>query len=107
MVTLEDKAEVLFVKLRTVFLVKAMDRVVLKIILARIPIKCSRVDLPAPEGPMMETNSPSFTAKLTRRKTKVLVGPASKYFSTFTSRIMGKKKSFQPSAFSDQPLQCS
>src|SRR5580658_7357863 len=39
---------------------------------------------------MMETNSPSLTAKLTRRKTKVLVGPASKYFSTFTSRIMGK-----------------
>src|SRR5580698_10695163 len=55
-----------------------------------MPIKCSSVDLPAPDGPMMETNSPSLISALMRRKTNVLVGPCSKYFSTFRRTIMGE-----------------
>src|SRR5580704_17392108 len=55
-----------------------------------MPIKCSSVDLPAPEGPMMETNSPSLISALMRRSTNVLVGPCSKYFSTFRSVRIGE-----------------
>src|ERR1700733_8039786 len=55
-----------------------------------MPSKCSSVDLPAPEGPMMETNSPSLISALMRRRTKVLVGPCSKYFSTFRSVRIGE-----------------
>src|SRR5271156_3311894 len=55
-----------------------------------MPSKCSSVDLPAPEGPMMETNSPSLISTLMRRSTKVLVGPCSKYFSTFRSVRIGE-----------------
>src|SRR5580704_10503562 len=55
-----------------------------------MPSRCRRVDLPAPEGPMMETNSPSLTSALMRRNTKVLVGPCSKYFSTFRRTIIGE-----------------
>src|SRR5580698_2954386 len=57
--------------------------------LSCMPITCSNVDLPAPEGPMMETNSPSLISTLMRRRTKVLVGPCSKYFSTLRSWIIG------------------
>src|SRR5258708_33364242 len=55
-----------------------------------MPSKCKSVDLPAPEGPMMETNSPSLISALMRRRTKVLVGPCSKYFSTFRRTIKGE-----------------
>src|ERR1700678_3920307 len=55
-----------------------------------MPSKCSSVDLPAPDGPMMDTNSPSFTSALMRRSTKVFVGPCSKYFSTFRRTIRGE-----------------
>src|SRR5260370_32310399 len=55
-----------------------------------MPSKCKSVDLPAPEGPMMETNSPSLILALMRRRTKVLVGPCSKYFSTFRRTISGE-----------------
>src|SRR5580693_6230662 len=55
-----------------------------------MPSKCSSVDLPAPEGPMMETNSPSLISALMRRNTNVLVGPCSKYFSTFRSVRIGE-----------------
>src|SRR5579864_6178704 len=58
--------------------------------LSCIPSKCSSVDLPAPDGPMMETNSPSLISALMRRRTKVLVGPCSKYFSTFRRTIRGE-----------------
>src|SRR5437660_7964803 len=58
--------------------------------LSCIPNKCSSVDLPAPEGPMMETNSPSLISMLMRRRTKVLVGPCSKYFSAFRRTIIGE-----------------
>src|ERR1700677_4139360 len=53
-----------------------------------MPSRCSSVDLPAPDGPMMDMNSPSFTSALMRRNTKVLVGPCSKYFSTLRKTIM-------------------
>ena len=49
-----------------------------------MPIRCSSVDLPAPDGPMMETNSPSLMSTLMRRSTKVLVGPCSKIFFDVT-----------------------
>src|ERR1700691_1458424 len=55
-----------------------------------MPNRCSSVDLPAPDGPIMETNSPSFTSALMRRNTNVLVGPCSKYFSTFRRTIRGE-----------------
>src|SRR6266853_3668217 len=55
-----------------------------------MPSKCNSVDLPAPEGPMMETNSPSLISALIRRRTKVLVGPCSKYFSTLRRTIIGE-----------------
>src|SRR5580700_4087381 len=55
-----------------------------------MPSKCSSVDLPAPEGPMMETNSPSLISALMRRSTNVLVGPCSKYFSTFRRVRIGE-----------------
>src|ERR1700722_1227393 len=55
-----------------------------------MPSRCSSVDLPAPDGPMMEMNSPSFTSALMRRNTNVLVGPCSKYFSTFRRTIRGE-----------------
>src|SRR5580658_9386444 len=55
-----------------------------------MPIRCSSVDLPAPEGPMIETNSPSLISTLMRRSTNVLVGPCSKYFSTFRSVRIGE-----------------
>src|SRR5687768_9083310 len=46
-----------------------------------MPIMCSRVDLPAPEGPMIETNSPSFTSTLIRRSTYVRLVPCAYDFS--------------------------
>src|SRR5689334_16563964 len=55
-----------------------------------MPSRCSNVDLPAPDGPMMETNSPSLISTLTRRRTKVFVGPCSKYFSTLRRTISGE-----------------
>ena len=35
---------------------------------SKVPIKCSRVDLPDPEGPTMPTNSPSVTVNETSRR---------------------------------------
>src|SRR5262245_19905377 len=55
-----------------------------------MPSKWSSVDLPAPEGPITETNSPSLIATLMRRSTNVLVGQFSKYFSTLRSTIIGE-----------------
>src|SRR5258708_7307393 len=53
-----------------------------------MPSRCSSVDLPAPDGPMTEMKSPSRISRLMRRRTKVLVGPCSKYFSTLRSWII-------------------
>ena len=36
---------------------------------------CSSVDLPAPDGPMIETNSPSLMSTLMRRSTYVRLVP--------------------------------
>src|SRR6202035_3039961 len=49
----------------------------------------SRVVLPAPEGPMMVTNSPSAMWSLIWRSTKVCTGPVWYAFSRFVSRIIG------------------
>jgi hypothetical protein len=35
--------------------------------LSRVPIRCSSVDLPDPDGPTTATSSPAATAKLTPR----------------------------------------
>ena len=37
--------------------------------LSCIPMMCRSVDLPAPDGPMIETNSPSLMSALIRRST--------------------------------------
>src|SRR5687767_6788507 len=42
---------------------------------------CSSVDLPAPEGPMIETNSPALISSVIRRSTNVWPAPTGKDFS--------------------------
>ena len=49
----------------------------------------SSVDFPAPEGPMMVTNSPRLISSVIRRKRKNLFGPASTAFSRLRIRIRG------------------
>src|SRR5688572_1236625 len=46
-----------------------------------MPIMCRSVDLPAPDGPIIETNSPSFTSTLIRRSTYVRLVPCAYDFS--------------------------
>ena len=41
------------------------------------------MDLPAPDGPMIETNSPSFTSAVIRRSTYVRLVPWAYDFSMF------------------------
>src|SRR5213594_1410501 len=48
---------------------------------------CSSVDLPAPEGPMIDTKSPSSMSRLIRRRTKVLPGPWTYDFSMLRIRM--------------------
>src|ERR1051326_4249504 len=47
-----------------------------------MPRMCNKVDFPAPDGPMIETNSPGLMSRLIRLKTYVLVGPWENAFST-------------------------
>src|ERR1043165_9042536 len=47
-----------------------------------MPRMCNNVDFPAPDGPMIETNSPGLMSRLIRRKTYVLLGPWENAFST-------------------------
>src|SRR5688572_24579144 len=46
-----------------------------------IPRIWSSVDLPAPDGPMMDTNSPGLISTVIRRSTYVWPGPAGNAFS--------------------------
>src|SRR5208283_4419087 len=71
--------------------------------LSCMPSRCSSVLFPAPEGPMMDMKSPSFTSRLMRRRTNVLVGPCSKYFSTLRSWIIGVR--FLSYAFLGTPIE--
>src|SRR5687768_11898663 len=48
-----------------------------------MPMMWSRVDLPAPEGPMIDTNSPSRMSRLMRRSTHVRLVPCAYDFSRF------------------------
>src|SRR5579871_1588304 len=48
-----------------------------------MPMMWSSVDLPAPDGPMMDTNSPSLMSIATRRNTHVRLAPSAYDFSTF------------------------
>src|SRR5437867_1875874 len=48
---------------------------------------CRTVDLPAPDGPMTETNSPSLMSTFTRRRTYVRPTPCGYDFSMFLSDI--------------------
>src|SRR5688572_2378886 len=50
---------------------------------------CSSVDLPAPEGPMIEMNSPGLMSSAIRRSTKVCPAPTGKDFSMERSDISG------------------
>src|SRR5262245_49315720 len=49
----------------------------------------SSVDLPAPDGPMIETNSPGLMSRAIRRRTKVCPAPTGNDFSTLFSDISG------------------
>src|SRR6267143_2674635 len=49
----------------------------------------SSVDFPAPEGPIIVTNSPGWISRLILRNKKNLFGPASTTFSRFRSCIKG------------------
>src|SRR5688500_2851848 len=54
-----------------------------------MPRTASNVDLPAPEGPMMETNSPGLMSKVMRRRTYILPAGVSKTFSRSRRLISG------------------
>src|SRR5712691_9108494 len=54
-----------------------------------MPMMLSSVDFPAPEGPMMVTNSPRLISSVIRRRRKNLLGPASTAFSRLRIRIRG------------------
>src|SRR5215510_11762914 len=57
--------------------------------LSCMPRMCSSVDLPAPEGPMMETNSPGLMSSVIRRSTNVCPAPTGNDFSTPRSDMSG------------------
>src|ERR1051325_12085693 len=62
-----------------------------------MPRMCNKVVFPAPDGPMIDTNSPGLMSRLIRRKTYVLVGPCEKAFSTPRKLIIESLQSrFQP-----------
>src|SRR5689334_3503709 len=62
-----------------------------------MPRMCNKVDFPAPDGPMIETNSPGLMSKLILRNTYVLVGPWENAFSTPRKLIMKSLQNhFQP-----------
>src|SRR5579862_7394378 len=48
-----------------------------------MPMMCSSVDLPAPDGPMIDTNSPSLMSSAMRRSTHVRLAPSAYDFSMF------------------------
>src|SRR3972149_4409671 len=52
---------------------------------SRPPIMLSRVDLPLPEGPMIETNSPSAIVMST--PSRALIAPASKLLRKYLASI--------------------
>src|SRR5215470_11520346 len=54
------------------------------------------VDLPAPDGPMIVTNSPASIFRLIRRRTNVWPARVSKDFSMLRISIMGSPLSFVP-----------
>src|SRR5437868_11387529 len=47
-----------------------------------MPTMCSSVDFPAPDGPIIDTNSPGAISRSIRRSTYVRVGPWGNDFST-------------------------
>src|ERR1043166_10074307 len=66
-----------------------------------MPRMCNNVDFPAPDGPMIETNSPGLMSRLIRRKTYVLLGPWENAFSTPRKLIIELLQNhFQPTLFS-------
>ena len=52
----------------------------------------SSVDLPAPDGPMIETNSPGLMSKAMRRSTNVWPAPTGNDFSTPRMDITGRAR---------------
>src|SRR6188768_3210325 len=54
-----------------------------------MPMMWRSVDLPAPDGPIIETNSPSAMSMPTRRSTQVLVGPWAYDFSRSRNEMSG------------------
>ena len=54
-----------------------------------MPRMWSSVDLPAPDGPMIETNSPGLMSSAMRRRTKVCPAPTGNDFSTPLSDMSG------------------
>src|SRR6266446_66616 len=59
--------------------------------LSYIPRILSRSDFPAPEGPMMLTNSPSITSRSTPRSTSLMPDLSWKDFLIWRSRIMADR----------------
>ena len=57
--------------------------------LSCMPRMWSSVDLPAPDGPMIETNSPGLMSSAIRRSTKVCPAPTGNDFSTPFSDMSG------------------
>src|ERR1044071_4624769 len=66
-----------------------------------MPRMCNKVDFPAPDGPMIDTNSPGLMSRLILLKTYVFVGPWEKAFSTPRKLIIESLQSrFQPTRVS-------
>ena len=55
---------------------------------SRSPITWRSVDFPEPDGPMIDTNSPSATSRLTFESAIVSIRSVRYTFSTFSSRII-------------------
>src|SRR4029079_13428295 len=57
--------------------------------LSCMPRMCSNVDLPAPDGPMIEMNSPGLMSRVMRRRPQVWPAPTGNDFSTPRSDMSG------------------
>src|SRR5260221_2462464 len=66
-----------------------------------MPMMCSSVDLPAPDGPMMDTNSPSLMSSAIRRSTQVRLAPSAYDFSRLRSEISASSRVGSRSAADD------
>ena len=66
-----------------------------------MPMMWSSVDLPAPDGPMIDTNSPSLMSSVMRRRTHVRLVPCAYDFSMLRNEMSASAPSPSASAGTD------